>query len=541
MSTELARERVMHVLLEQRAAKYGERTFVYFGDQEFSFAAINYAANRVASGLQKLGIAKGDKVAFIMDNSPEIIPLVFGISKLGAIVVPINTAHKGDMLTYMLDQSDSRVLVMHRHYGDRIGPIMANTPKLETVVGREARYSEEGPSEISREVGLGKRTLDWQELIDNDGSYRPAEVVWSDPLFILYTSGTTGLSKGVLAPHNLFYSVPERYCRGALELGEDDRLYNFMPLFHVAGWHHGGVNLALMTGASMVLAERFSASKFWDDVKRYGCTCTGFAGGVPSILFKADPRPDDADNPLRVMIGSPMPKEIFEVFEKRFGVRVVEFYGSTEIGPPVMSEFWNRKISSPGRVNRDYIVRIVDDNGNDVGPNTPGELLARPLKPYSMMLEYYKMPEKTVEAWQDLWFHTGDCLYFDNDGYYFFVDRKKDALRRRGENISSFEVEKVINSHPAVIESAVIAVKSELDEDEVMACVTLKLGESVSPAELMDHCAQRMAYFMVPRYLRFVEDLPKTATMRVEKYRLRLAGITSDTWDREKSGYQLRR
>jgi crotonobetaine/carnitine-CoA ligase len=292
----------------------------------------------------------------------------------------------------------------------------------------------------------------------------------------------------------------------------------------------------------VVLARRFSASKYWEEIKRYNCTYTCAGGARLPILLLSEPRPDDADNPLRVILGGPASEKLCKAFEPRFGVKIIEFYGSTELGSPTMNQVSNRKIGSCGRMHPDYAMKIVDDDGVEVGINSPGEILVRLLKPYSMMLEYYKMPEKTVEAWRDLWFHTGDCGLIDEEGYLHFVDRKKDALRRRGENVSSFEVERVINSHPAVLESAVYAAKSELaEDDDVMVSLALKPGQSLSPEDLTAFCEERMAYFMVPRYIRYMEELPKNVVLRVEKYRLRDEGITPDVWDRDKSGYKLKR
>ena len=291
----------------------------------------------------------------------------------------------------------------------------------------------------------------------------------------------------------------------------------------------------------MVLTEKFSARTFWDDIRRYGCTESLYTGSILPMLLNAEAKPDDADNPLRVMLGVAATKEVFEAFEKRFGVMLLETYGSSEITIPIMNSLKGRKSGSCGNLHPEFVAKIVDDDGMEVGPDIPGELLIRPLKPYTMLLQYYNMPEKTVEAWRDLWFHTGDCLRLDEDGFFYFVDRKKDALRRRGENISSFELERAIDSHPAVLESAVVAAKSELGEDEVLACVRLKPGESLAPLDLTMYCEERMAYFMVPRYIRFVDSFPKTPTLRVEKYKLRQEGVTPDTWDREKTGYKLRR
>ena len=241
------------------------------------------------------------------------------------------------------------------------------------------------------------------------------------------------------------------------------------------------------------------------------------------------------------MLGGGAPMDLFDAFEKRFGVTLIEGYGMSEIGLPLMNTFKERKPGTCGKPRSDCEVRVVDDHGMELGPHIPGELLLRPKNPYCILLEYYNMPDKTVEAWKDLWFHTGDYLQYDEDGYFHFVDRKKDAIRRRGENISSFEVEKVIRAHPAVLESAAIGVKSDVGEDEVMVCLTLKPGHKLTPEALTVHCQENMAYFMIPRYLRFMGALPKTPTERVLKYQLREEGVTPDTWDREKAGIQLKR
>jgi crotonobetaine/carnitine-CoA ligase len=324
------------------------------------------------------------------------------------------------------------------------------------------------------------------------------------------------------------------------EYDDQDCIYIPFPLFH-ANAQCCGFMAALMSGARVVLEERFSVTRFWDDVKRYGCTECNFVGSVLPMLYSATVKTDDSINPLRIMIGANAPKRILEAFEKRFGVTILDTYGTTEVGIPIMNTREKRKPGSCGRPRTDYEIKVVDDYGMEVGPNTLGELVIRPHEPYSMLLEYYKMPENTVDAWRNLWFHTGDYVYSDEDGFFYFVDRKKDAMRRRGENISSVEVESVVRSHPAVQEAAAVAVKSEVGEDEVMVCVTLMPGQTLKHEELIAYCETRMAYFMVPRYVRFMEKMPKTATERIEKYKLREEGISPDTWDREKAGYNLKR
>ena len=524
-------ERTIHSVLKTKVTQYGNREFFRWNDNIFGFQDVDRQSDKVAKGLQSLGIKKGDKVGIMMGNRPEFLFLWFGLSKLGAIEVPINTAHRGDLLTYMVDTSDCRILVITSQFLDRVTPVLGRLPTLERVIV----LSDTGEDLPEFE----KPGMDYLELTDNDGSYKEVAVLWSDPFVIMFTSGTTGPSKGSLMPQSYALHMG-KIMSEACEYDETDVLYNALPLFH------GNAQLlstmpALMSGAKMVLAEKFSASRFWDDIRRYGCTEFNYIGGILAILLKADPTPEDADNPLRVMMGAGAPMDLFDVIEKRFGVTLIEGYGMSEIGTPLMNTLKERKPGTCGKPYRDYVVKLVDDDGVEVGTHTPGELLIRPLEPYTMVLEYYKMPEKTVEAWGDLWFHTGDYLSCDEDGYFHFLDRKKDALRRLGENISSYEVEKAINLHPSILESAAVAVKSDLGEDEVMVCLTIKPGKELKPIELMKHCEEQMAYFMIPRYLRIMMEIPKTSTQKIQKYQLRQEGVTKDTWDREAAGYKLRR
>lgn len=529
MTFDMLEERVIHRVLERQAVKYGDRDFLFFKDEKFSFSDFDRMSNRAACGLRRLGISKGDKVAILMPNCPEFLFLCYGLSKLGAIQVPINIAHKGHLLTYMLNQSDSSHLVVHGEYLDRVRQIRSEIPRIKGLILT-------GPS-LDGDPQLLRPVVPWSELVNNSGEFTGEEVLWSDPSCILYTSGTTGNSKGVMLPQNYTVFLGE-IVREAAQYTENDCLYNALPLFH-GNSQFLSFMPALLSGARTFLAERFSAGMFWDDVKRYGCTAFNSLGSILPILYKADARPDDADNPLRLMVTAAAPKDIFAPFEERFGVTLVEIYGMTENGLPLMNDVREpRKPGSCGKPRR-CRVKVVDDRGMTVGAGTVGELLVRPDDDYCMLLEYYGMPEKTVEAWRNLWFHTGDYFTFDEEGYYFFVDRKKDAIRRRGENISSFEVEMGVNAHHAVLESAAVAVKSELGEDELMACVVLKPGCALAPEQLLDHCQGQMAYFMVPRYLRFMDALPKTSTERVQKHLLQGAGVTADTWDRESAGYRV--
>ena len=530
-SDDTLRPGTIHQLLERKVEQYGNRGFFCFNGQVFGFEDLDRESDKVAAGLQSLGIRKGDKVAIEMENRPEFLFLWFGLCKIGAIEVPINTAHRGNLLAYMVNQGDCRFMVVEAKFLDRVVPVFKDLPKIEKVLVLK--------EQVEKLPKLNRPAFDYRKVMDNSGIYAPVDVKWTDPFAIMFTSGTTGPSRGALLPHSYALHMGE-IITNAAEYTEKDCLYTVLPLYH------GNAQLlstipALMKGARMMLRERFSASRFWDEVKKYGCTAFNYIGAILPILYKAKPKPDDADNPLRIMLGGGAPMDLFEDIEKRFGVTLIEGYGMSEIGIPVMNTPRVRKPGTCGKPLPDYQVKVVDENGVQVGPNTPGELLVRHLKPNCMFLEYYNMPEETIKAWKDLWFHTGDYLYYDEDGFFHFVDRKKDALRRRGENISSYEVEKVINAHPAVLESAAVAVTSEFSEDEVMICLKVKPGKKLAPEALMAFCEERMAYFMIPRYVRFLDELPKTPTQRVEKYRLREQGVTPDTWDRDKQGYKLKR
>ncbi|MDO9598937.1 MAG: AMP-binding protein [Azoarcus sp.] len=521
-------DRTLHGLLEWRARRTPQRPWFWFRDQAFTYGQLDADADRVAAGLSALGVGKGAKVAVMLANRPEFLAAWFGLSKLGAVEVPVNTAHRGYLLSYLIEQADCEVLIVEATFAERVSDILARPgalSRLRTVVTLDI-----GGGGFALE---GRTVLPWVALVDNDGAFERPEVRWSDPLGIQFTSGTTGPSKGAVLPQNYAVQTAESVCAIA-GYTEADCLYNALPLFHGNAKFLSAVP-ALLSGARMVLAERFSASSFWDEVRRHGCTEFNYIGSILAILLKAEPRPDDAANPLRLLFGAGATPEVHEAFEGRFGVRLIEGYGMSEIGLALVSRLDDGRPGSCGKPHPDCEVVLVDDDGRPVGDGVPGELLVRPKRPWSTLLGYYRMPEKTVEAWQGLWFHTGDTLVRDGDGFYRFVDRKKDAIRRRGENISSFEVERLVATHPAVRECAAVPVASELGEDEVLVCVVRQPGGTLSAAALVQHCEGLMARFMVPRYVRFVDSLPKTPTEKVQKFRLREEGITADTWDRERA------
>lgn len=524
---------VVGTLIQERAQSHGDRVFVFFEDEKITWGQIDSLSNQFAQGLSDLGIQKGDKVVLMMRNHPAFLYSWFGTNKIGAVEVPVNVALKGDSLSYIINNSDSRVLFIDASLIDRLAIIRNDLTKLERIVCR-------GPIDETVTNSLPVPVMSMDEFFKYPSDPVQSDVKKTDPIGILYTSGTTGLSKGVVLSHNAFIHLA-RLIVGFRQLGPQDILYTFLPLFHGNAQMLSVMN-AVVADSQLVLRDRFKASTFWDEIRQYGATQFNYLGAVMTILSKQSRKDDDADNPVRICIGAACPPDVMEHMEERFKIICLEGYGLTEAGIFMHWTVDDRKRGSCGKIVDEYYeAKLMDDEDNEVPVGETGEIVVRPRAPFIMMSEYYKMPEKTLESYRNLWFHTGDWARKDDEGYFYFVDRKKDALRRRGENISSFEVEKVINSHSRVMESAVYAVPSELGEDEVKASVVLKPNETLSPEELIKYCNDRMAYFAIPRYLEFVEELPKTPTGRVEKYRLREAGITLNTWDREKAGVKISR
>jgi crotonobetaine/carnitine-CoA ligase len=531
-------ESVLGRILETQAESRGGDAFLDFkGEVQVSYKQLDERATRFANGLLDNGIRKGTKVAVMMSNCPEYLYCWFGLARIGAIMVPVNTAQKGDLLRYIIDNSDTEAVVVDSALLGRVEDIESGIGKVRKVFVRMSEPQVGDPSIAKAEGCSNIETSPLSELAMYPPDAPSADIKHSDPMTILFTSGTTGPSKGVVMSHN-YYHYAARTIGGGMEVGPADTLYTCLPLFHVNA-QVCTVLSALIFGARIAMYERFSASSFWDEIRASRATVFLALGAMGNILYKATPSPDDPNNNVRLALVAPPPEDL-EGFEKRFGLRVVyETFGLTEgiVAPPRMLQ--PRRPGCCGKPADDTDVQIVNDFDQPFGPNQTGEIVMRTREPYSMMSEYYKMPEETLNAFRNLWFHTGDLGYMDDEGFLYFVGRKKEAIRRRGENISAYEVEKIINQHPAVLESAAIPVPSELGEDDVKVVVVLKEGESTSPEELVGFCEHRMAYFMVPRFVEFRSSLPRTPTLRIEKYKLSAEGNGPDTWDRERAGYRL--
>lgn len=523
---------VLGELIEDRVKKNSDKIFLRFKDQSFTYREMDGYANRCANAFQKHGMTKGDKISIMLPNCPEYIFIWWGSAKMGAVEVPINTAYKGEFLRHIIDQSDSKILFIDHEWLDRVKLIEDNLKKVQKVVVLGGLTKEEA-------AGSKIPLMSWEEFFNAPETPVDIKIYPHDPQNIIYTSGTTGLSKGALGPHK-FWIVTAEQLLPLREGGPDDIFYTFMPLYHMNGQCLTVIS-ALIAEGQVVISDKFSASRFWEDIRKYKATQFNSLGAVIPILEKQPVKTDDIDNTVKVVLSGGCPQDVMGRFETRFGVKCLEGWGMTEVGIPVHTTLLDRKPGSCGQPLPIYEIKLLDDEDNEVPVGVPGEICFRPKEPFTMMLEYYNMHDKTLETFRNLWFHSGDLAKRDVDGFLYFEDRKKDSLRRRGENISSFEVERAINSHPKVLESAAVAVRAEMPEDEVKICVVLKPGQKLAPEELIAYAVDRMPYFAVPRFVEFMDSLPKTPTERVQKYLLKQAGITPNTWDREKVGVEVKR
>ena len=517
--------------LRSCAERHDDRESIEVMGEAKSYAGLDRDADRLAAGLTTdVGLVPGDRAAVIMRNSLACVDTWFAMARSGIVDVPVNVAQRGDGLAYVLGQSRSQAVVCDIEFADRLAEVMPELPELRHVVLRRPDGGDPGTPEF----GPGVAVHELPSLY-HDAEPRLPALEATDIAVILYTSGTTGPPKGAMLSHaaNLRLTRQTRWLMG---YGADDVLYTAFPLFHINA-RYTTVTVAMEAGARCVLEQRFSAGGFWDTCRAKGVTAFNYMGALLMMLWKQPARPDDADHPVRRGFGAPCPPDIWEPFEERFDVLLTEVYGSTEV--PIVTQngmaavdLADRRIGTAGRPSGLYDMRVVDEDGAEVPPGTAGEIVVRSQPGNATFSGYYDMAAATAEAWRGGWFHTGDRGVVDADGYLTFIDRMKDCVRRRGENISSWEVEQAIARHPAVLEAAVVGVPSELSEEEVLACVVLKPDRTVGEDELIEHCSGRMAHFAVPRYIRWMDELPRNASERVQKFQLRADGLTPGTWDR---------
>lgn len=490
----------------------------------FTYRDLDSSARRFARALAGLGIGRGDAVATMIPHTADTYRLWFGTALAGALEVPISTRYRGRMLEHILDDAGARVLVVDEALlGIVVDAVSADRlPQLETVI---VRGGDVRPPHID---GVRTIRLDELDAVADDGAIG-AVPDFHDIAMVLYTSGTTGPSKGVLVPWGQIHAT----VTGVFPESTFDTpkvLYCPFPPNHIGGRLFGG--LALLRGVPVVVRDTFSASSYWSDVRRYGCTTTALVPAMASILWNAPPREDDADNPLCDVAMVPIIPE-YEGFRARFGVRICTDYNMSEISIPTVSgwEWDHDDWRSCGRLRAGppgYELRVVDEHDRPVAPGVVGELICRTSEPWAMNAGYLGRPADTAHAWRNGWFHTGDAFRVDEEGRYYFVDRIKDAIRRRGENVSSFEVERELLDHPDVVECAAIGVPSPLGEEDIKVYVVARDGAELAAETLIEYARQRCPSFMVPTYVEFLDELPRTeGTLKVRKAELRARHATA--------------
>jgi len=519
-------------MLKRQAEKFPDRTLFATADVRWTYAQALQVAGLYGAALRKAGVNAGDRVALLCSNRAEFLQVFLGCAWIGAVTVPINVASRGAQLHHILSNSGARLLV-------------TEAEGLQAVHGLSQVQSTPVPLQTIWLIGDAPQDaadvacqVDAFPVDVKDEPVLAASVRPGDTLAILYTSGTTGLSKGVCCPHGQFFWWGVHTSR-LLGIGDGEVLLTTLPLFHTNAMN--AFFQAMLTGSTLVVEKRFSASAFWEQLVRHRATVTYVLGAMVPILLSKPATAHDRAHQTRIALAPGVPPQFHAEFSQRFGLSLLDGYGSTETNFVIGAELPQQRPGTMGIVQPGFEACVVDDDDNEVGAGVPGELLLRSTAPYSFATGYFGMAEKTVEAWRNLWFHTGDRVVRDADGYFTFMDRLKDAIRRRGENISSYEVEQVLLSHPAIEVAAVFPVKSEMAEDEVMTAIVLCEGARLDPVELMQFCETRMAYFAVPRYVEFMPQLPATENGKVQKFKLRERGVTHSTWDREAVGYKLAR
>jgi len=489
-------------LLEKRAEQNPDKIYALFEpDLKISYGELNLKVNRVANSLLRWGIKKGDVVGFFLKNCSEFLFLYFAVAKIGAIMVPMNTGYPPDELAYIINHSGQRLLFANVDFHNTVQAAKALCPLLKEV------------------VYLGKEQIpgfrEFGEFIDQSSpDLGPTDVTPEDVVSVLYTSGTTARPKGVTL-YQRIYILGGEFWSGAMECDPSDRLMGFFPLFHAnVGLYV--VMGAMVSNASAVFLETFSVKQHWDKARKYGATEFNSVGSILAMLYAQPESHRDKDNPVRVVISGINAGSIKEGFETRFNLKILDAYSLTECVVGTIERFKDppsrhpKRIFTIGRPADRTEVKIISDDGEEVPVGQPGEII---LKGPGICRGYWKDPENTEKTIKNGWLYTGDNAYKDEEGFLYFVDRKKDVIKRRGENIASAEVERVLNMHPKIQESAVIGVPDIYADEEVKAYIILKPKETLFPEEIIDHCLNHLEPFKVPRYIEFRESFPRPAAL----------------------------
>jgi crotonobetaine/carnitine-CoA ligase len=513
-------------MLARQADLHGKKLLVSAQGESWSYAQAQAEAARMGGTLRAAGVKSGDRVALICSNRLDFLRVFLGCAWIGAISVPINTASRGHQLQHILSNCAARLLVIEGAFAANLNHLDLATLPLETIWTIDAAAA----------LRLGKITS--VSIPESATACDPEHLTPRSTLTILYTSGTTGPSKGVCCPHAQYFWWGANTA-ALLGLTSADSLQSTLPLFHT-----NALNTffqAMLMGIDVRFEKRFSASDFYSALKRSKATVTYVLGAMVPILLSRPRGDEELAHSTRIALAPGVPARFHSEFTGRTGIKLIDGWGSTETNFVIGTTWDKQRPGTMGPVFDGFEARVVDGDDNDVPDGQPGELLVRADAPFAFATGYFGAPDRTVEAWQNLWFHTGDRVVRESDGYFRFVDRIKDAIRRRGENVSSFEVEQVLLSHSAVAMAAAFPVRSSLAEDEVMVAVVLHPGSKLSPLELIQFCEPLLPYFAVPRYVDFVSELPTTENGKVQKYKLSERGVSAETWDREAAGYQVKR
>jgi crotonobetaine/carnitine-CoA ligase len=526
------------VLLKQRAETDPSGVLIQeITGRSITNAAFHEMAQRIADALRTLAVAPGDCVVTVNDTCIEAYASWIGISWLGAMEVPVNPEFRGQSLIYGISDCKAKVLITANSHLNRLLSVIDQLPYIETLITTDDRI----PEDIEPEATVLVQTLASISRNAPCGDYTAPQL--TDPYAVIYTSGTTGPSKGVVVPWGgLQYAAVDRMFAGDdPESYQDPAFYSPWPIFHASS--RTGLAFVAERGGRLVIRARLSASAFWDDIRRFACTHAHLIG-VAGFLYVQPERPNDAENPLRRILMNPVLAE-YRAFEQRFGVVVSTGWGMTEIGfPMATADLPNAKTC--GALSPLYEARIVDDAGLDLADGQVGQLIVRAKRPWLLLKEYLGKPEATSQAWRDGWFYTGDALRRDANGHYYFVDRVADYMRVRGNNVSSVEVENEVRSHPDVADVAAIGVPASLgavaaaaatvraaaSEDEIKLVVLRHPGSRLTESGLLHYLIPRLPRFMTPRFIEFVDELPRTSTGKIQKRSLRAALVSAKTWDR---------
>jgi len=493
------RQRTLPALLRRAAERFGERRLVTLAGGHWRHRDAAEIAARRAGALRAAGIGRGDRVAIMCANRAELLEVFLACGWLGAVAVPINTASMLPQIEYYLANSGARLFVVDAQFTSRLPDA---TPPLWVTSESYPPPGEAAP---------------------------PAEIQPGETLAILYTSGTTGPAKGVTCPHAQYYWWGVNTA-DILGVRDDDVLCTTLPLFHINALNTFAQ--AALLGCCVVFEPQFSASRYWTTMQERGATVIYLLGAMVPILLAQTVNDSERAHRVRIGLGPGVPAAALHAFHERTGIHLLEGYGSTETNFVIATRPDSERRGVMGWIRPGFQARVVDEDDAELRAGEAGELVLRADEPFAFATGYYGMPEKTVEAWRNLWFHTGDRVVREADGAFRFVDRIKDAIRRRGENVSSFEVEQVLLSHADVAGAAVFPVRSELAEDEVMAAIVAAPGRPVDCAALASFCEARLPKFAVPRYLELLDELPRTENGKVQKYKLRERGVTASAWDR---------